>query len=48
MIPIVTDNVDVERVSIYNAAVLATNPLNGVLSTRASTLTEAAGLPAQC
>ncbi len=30
MIPIVTDNVDVERVSIYNASVLATNPLYGV------------------
>jgi hypothetical protein len=30
MIPIVTENVDVERVSIYNASVLATNPLYGV------------------
>ena len=30
MIPIVTDNVDVTRVSIYNASVLATNPLYGV------------------
>ena len=30
MIPIVADNVDVARVSIYNASVLATNPLYGV------------------
>jgi flagellin-like hook-associated protein FlgL len=30
MIPIVTESVDIERVSIYNASVLATNPLNGV------------------
>jgi flagellin-like hook-associated protein FlgL len=30
MIPIVTEAVDVERVSIYNASVLATNPLYGV------------------
>ncbi len=30
MIPIVTENVDIERVSIYNASVLATNPLYGV------------------
>jgi hypothetical protein len=30
MIPIVTDNVDVTRVSIYNSSVLATNPLYGV------------------
>lgn len=30
MIPIVTENVEIERVSIYNAGVLATNPLNGV------------------
>jgi hypothetical protein len=30
MIPIVTDSIGVERVSIYNAGVLATNPLNGV------------------
>ena len=30
MIPIVAEKVDVTRVSIYNAAVLATNPLNGV------------------
>jgi hypothetical protein len=29
MIPIITDPVEVERVSIYNAAVLARNPLNG-------------------
>jgi hypothetical protein len=30
MIPIVTDAIESERVSIYNANVLATNPLNGV------------------
>jgi hypothetical protein len=30
MIPIVSDNVDVTRVSIYNASVLASNPLYGV------------------
>jgi hypothetical protein len=30
MIPIVAESVDVTKVSIYNAAVLATNPLNGV------------------
>jgi hypothetical protein len=30
MIPIVTDTVCIERVSIYNARVLASNPLNGV------------------
>jgi len=30
MLPIVTDTVQVERVSIYNASVLGTNPLNGV------------------
>jgi len=30
MIPIVTESVDIERVSIYNASVLASNPLNGV------------------
>jgi hypothetical protein len=30
MIPIVTDSVRVERVSIYNATVLARHPLNGV------------------
>ena len=29
MIPIITDPVEVERVSIYNAAVLPRNPLNG-------------------
>jgi hypothetical protein len=29
MIPIITDPVEVERVSIYNAQVLARNPLNG-------------------
>jgi hypothetical protein len=30
MIPIVTDRIEAERVSIYNASVLAANPLNGV------------------
>jgi opacity protein-like surface antigen len=30
MIPIVTESVEIERVSIYNASVLATNPLYGV------------------
>jgi hypothetical protein len=30
MLPIITDSVSVERVSIYNAAVLPRNPLNGV------------------
>ncbi len=30
MLPIITDSVEVERVSIYNASTLATNPLNGV------------------
>ncbi len=30
MLPIITDSVDIERVSIYNANVLRTNPLNGV------------------
>ena len=30
MIPIITDTVCIERVSIYNARVLSTNPLNGV------------------
>jgi hypothetical protein len=30
MIPIVTDAIQAERVSIYNAGVLATNPLNGI------------------
>src|SRR6185437_13402826 len=31
MLPIITDSVAVERVSIYNASVLRSNPLNGVL-----------------
>jgi len=31
MLPIITDSVQVERVSIYNASVLRSNPLNGVL-----------------
>ena len=31
MLPIVTDSVEVEPVSIYNASVLRPNPLNGVL-----------------
>jgi len=31
MLPIITDSVAVERVSIYNAEVMASNPLNGVL-----------------
>jgi hypothetical protein len=30
MLPIVTDSVELERLSIYNASVLRTNPLNGV------------------
>ena len=30
MLPIITDSVSVSRVSIYNAAVLPSNPLNGV------------------
>ena len=30
MLPIITDTVCIERVSIYNARVLASNPLNGV------------------
>jgi hypothetical protein len=30
MLPIVTDSIGVDRVSIYNASVLARNPLNGV------------------
>jgi len=30
MLPIITDSVEVERVSIYNSEVLRTNPLNGV------------------
>lgn len=29
MLPIITDNIEVERVSIYNASVLQKNPLNG-------------------
>ena len=29
MLPIITDSVEVERLSIYNAAVLPRNPLNG-------------------
>ncbi len=33
MLPIITDSVEVERVSIYNASVLQSNPLNGVLLT---------------
>jgi hypothetical protein len=33
MLPIITDSVEVERVSIYNASVLPSNPLNGVLLT---------------
>ena len=33
MLPIVTDSVRAERVSIYNAGVLRSNPLNGVLLT---------------
>lgn len=33
MLPIVTDPVDVERVSIYNQAALAKHPLNGALVT---------------
>ncbi len=31
MLPIITDSIQVERVSIYNAGVLQRNPLNGVL-----------------
>jgi hypothetical protein len=31
MLPIITDDVSLERLSIFNASVLATNPLNGVL-----------------
>jgi len=31
MLPIITDSIDIERVSIYNASVLRTNPLNGVI-----------------
>jgi len=30
MLPIITDTIDLERVSIYNASVLETHPLNGV------------------
>ena len=30
MLPIITDSIEAERVSIYNASVLQTNPLNGV------------------
>ena len=30
MLPIITDSIDLERMSIYDASVLATNPLNGV------------------
>jgi hypothetical protein len=30
MLPIITDSVELERLSIYNASVLASNPLNGV------------------
>ena len=30
MLPIVTDSIELERVSIYNASVLRSNPLNGV------------------
>jgi hypothetical protein len=36
MIPIVTDSVEIERVSIYNASVLRSNPLNGVRLTNTS------------
>ncbi|MGE5099545.1 MAG: hypothetical protein ACM3SX_06125 [Deltaproteobacteria bacterium] len=31
MLPIITDSVEAERLSIYNASVLRSNPLNGVL-----------------
>ena len=31
MLPIITDSVQLERMSIYNGSVLGTNPLNGVL-----------------
>jgi hypothetical protein len=31
MLPIITDSIEVERLSIYNASVLRSNPLNGVL-----------------
>ena len=30
MLPIITDSIEIERLSIYNASVLSTNPLNGV------------------
>ena len=30
MLPIITDSIELERLSIYNASVLPTNPLNGV------------------
>jgi hypothetical protein len=30
MIPIVTDDIDIKKVSIYNRSVLATHPLNGI------------------
>lgn len=30
MLPIITDSIELERLSIYNASVLGTNPLNGV------------------
>ena len=36
MIPIVTDNVAVEKLSIYNASVLATHPLNGAMVTNST------------
>lgn len=36
MIPIVTDKVEVERLSIYNAAVLPRNPLNGAMLTNST------------
>jgi hypothetical protein len=31
MLPIITDSIELERLSIYNASVLLSNPLNGVL-----------------
>ncbi len=36
MIPIVTDDIDVERVSIYNQSVLAKHPLNGARLTNST------------
>jgi hypothetical protein len=36
MLPIITDTVCVERISIYNARVLASNPLNGVWFTNST------------